>query len=967
MRKKYLLLVLFFTISTILPASGSLPSFPDQERISSYFSNGEGPGCLTSSEFTYHDETARWDCLANNEGFTLSADEDGFFYFNPDESSLSFKIQGIGRNQYLLKPEPGEITISGYTIKSIHLGFTEWYVISGNEIEHGMDIKYAPPGEGKLIVAFKISGDFTPVITDNKDTVYFVDDNGLTYSYGDILAWDSSGNILNSGFNLSENTLYWEIDDSNAQYPVTIDPVMKYVETISASDGASNDQFGYSTDQSGLNAIIGAYKAGTGGQAYVFKNDGADNWNQVAILTASDASANDKFGYSSSISGNYAVAGAYSSDIPGKSDAGQAYIFKNDGADNWNQIAILNASNASVIGEFGSSVSINNNYILVGAKNATAGTNIGQAYIFKKDGADNWNQVAILNASDAATGDSFGYSAHLSGNYAIIGAGNADLPGKSNAGEAYIFKNDGADNWNQVAILNASDAAEEDIFGSSVSIDADTGYSIVGARNASDGRQYAGQAYIFRNDGADNWNQVAILNASTDSFQGDLFGSSVTLDGDYAVTGAYKVDIPELDENGRVYIFRNDGADNWNRIGTIQHPHLTAFDTTTVVKYFGIAASIEGTKLIIGAHAINAKGEAFIFDFENPLFTSIAPETGMNNNNSVPATIIGNYFFRQPEISVKLQNGAEEIPATGIEISTNNNQINCTFNICGATSGAWDVVITNADGSTTTSPGAFTITAVPEPDPTAVATSGGETSSGGGSNTDTGVGAAKNLNAGDTTSFNFEGKGAVYDLSVKVSEDTPSLMVTVKSQSYLPSSVNAPDTEIYEYEDVTTYHTDASDISGGTFEFRVSKSWVSAKGYTMADVVMLHYTNNEWMSLPTEFVREEGGYYYYTAETPSFSWFAIGIGEGETILPEATPKATQVETSVPAAETNMPVQTAANEPASLTDTPYLKQDDTILPVFLIIGVIIGVLVLAAVVWQIKQREEYPDWWDENQK
>ena len=145
-----------------------------------------------------------------------------------------------------------------------------------------------------------------------------------------------------------------------------------------------------------------------------------------------------------------------------------------------------------------------------------------------------WKRVA----SDAQNLDLLGYSVGLSGDYAVAGAQYVD-DGGTNRGAAYVFERNygGNNNWGQVAKLVASDAADSDIFGRSVAIDGD--YVVVGAFLEDGGGTDRGAAYVFyRNQGGtDNWGEVAKLTAS-DAQDGDEFGNSVAIDGDYVVVGA---------------------------------------------------------------------------------------------------------------------------------------------------------------------------------------------------------------------------------------------------------------------------------------------------------------------------------------------------------------------------------------------------------------------------------------------
>ena len=77
---------------------------------------------------------------------------------------------------------------------------------------------------------------------------------------------------------------------------------------------------------SGDTAVIGAYKDDDGGSgsgsAYAFVRTGT-SWSQQAKLTASDAAANDKFGYSVAVVGDTAVIGKrYYDDYGGSTDSG---------------------------------------------------------------------------------------------------------------------------------------------------------------------------------------------------------------------------------------------------------------------------------------------------------------------------------------------------------------------------------------------------------------------------------------------------------------------------------------------------------------------------------------------------------------------------------------------------------------------------------------------------------------------
>jgi hypothetical protein len=310
---------------------------------------------------------------------------------------------------------------------------------------------------------------------------------------------------------------------------------------------------------------VGAYgdnDAGSdSGSAYVFcrNQGGADNWGQVAKLTASDVAAGDEFGRAVSIDGDTAVIGARGDDDAG-SRSGSAYVFYRDqgGADNWGQVAKLTASDAAAGDEFGYVVSISGDTAIVGAPLHDGGeSNSGSAYVFYRDqgGADNWGEAPNLVASDDNAGDYFGVAVSVNGDTAIIGAFEDD-DGGTDSGSAYVLQRNpsGAGSvWEPAAKLAASDAAAEDYFGWAVSIDRDM--AVVGAYGDNAAATDCGSAYLFlRNQGgADNWGQVAKLNAS-DAEASDVFGHAVSISGGTAIVGAFRDDDGGAN-SGSAYLF----------------------------------------------------------------------------------------------------------------------------------------------------------------------------------------------------------------------------------------------------------------------------------------------------------------------------------------------------------------------------------------------------------------------------
>ncbi len=271
---------------------------------------------------------------------------------------------------------------------------------------------------------------------------------------------------------------------------------------------------------------------------------------EQAKLTASDGAMVDQFGSSVSISGDYCLVGAYGDDDNGMG-SGSAYIFKRDGT-SWIEQPKLTASDGAASDNFGSSVSIDGDYAIVGAEyDDDKGDDSGSAYIFKRDGTD-WTEQGKLTGYDGAAGDLFGNSVSISGDYCLVGALRDDDRGE-NSGSVYIYKRDGT-SWTEQAKLTASDGSGLEEFGCSVSISG--GHCVVGADQDDDNGLNSGSAYLFSRDET-NWTEQAKLLPS-DGDADDYFGNSVSIDGDYYVAGAYR------DENmgwwmpGSAYVFSHE-------------------------------------------------------------------------------------------------------------------------------------------------------------------------------------------------------------------------------------------------------------------------------------------------------------------------------------------------------------------------------------------------------------------------
>ena len=361
----------------------------------------------------------------------------------------------------------------------------------------------------------------------------------LWLRYSDMYAADARHTPLPVHLAVVDGHIRLSVDAAHAAYPITIDPlVWTLQQQLQGSDTAANDLFGRPVAISGSTAVVGAFAAtlpgkSGAGAAYVFVRAGSA-WTQQQKLTASDAAADAAFGYAVAVAGDTAIVGAPGATSGGKSGAGAAYVFTRSGM-TWTQQQRLAAADAATDDNLGDSVTIDGDTVVVGADYADgAGTaDSGAAYVFTRTGTT-WSPQQKLSASDGSDSDHLGQVVSLSGNSVVLGAPYADQAGKTSAGAAYVFTRTGT-TWSQQQKLAASDAAVGDSLGSAVALGGNTLF--VGAPNADvGGKADAGAAYVFTRTGA-TWTQAQKLVADTPA-AADTFGDALAFAGSNALVGA---------------------------------------------------------------------------------------------------------------------------------------------------------------------------------------------------------------------------------------------------------------------------------------------------------------------------------------------------------------------------------------------------------------------------------------------
>ena len=278
---------------------------------------------------------------------------------------------------------------------------TEWYINTAAGLEQGFTLESAPgerrDGE-RLRVVLALEGDLRAQAVDGGQALEFTDGAWQPVPrYDHLVVRDARGRELEARMAVrmegGEAEAWLEVDDRGAVWPVTIDPTFTQQQKLEAGDAAAGDLFGHSVAISGETVVLGAPQdASAQGSAYVFVRSGGV-WSHQQKLVASDAAADDQFGTSVTISGETIVIGAPRDNGAAGSDQGSAYVFVRSGGV-WSQQEKLVASDAAANDQFGYSVAISGATAVVGAPldDRGAGSDQGSAYLFVRVGVGTWIQ-----------------------------------------------------------------------------------------------------------------------------------------------------------------------------------------------------------------------------------------------------------------------------------------------------------------------------------------------------------------------------------------------------------------------------------------------------------------------------------------------------------------------------------------------------------------------------------------------
>jgi hypothetical protein len=409
-------------------------------------------------------------------------------------------------------------------------------------------------------------------------------------------------------------------------------------------------------------AIVGAVTRDRGGLVFAFYNDGAGKfYPDPSPLTGGQQYLNDFFGWSVSVYGRSVAVGAHMSysELDLNPAVGVVYVFlhlssgyvvesmlrstRSQTRDNRNQDSVI----TPIYDNFGWSVSLLDDALVVGAYgDDDRGISSGAVYTFSRvTGAHfSWSSTQKIYAPDGAAYDAFGWSVSGYGNITAVGAYGDSTVDSPAAGSVYVFQRKTTfagrlyvSRWSCVAKLVPSDGGTNDFFGWSVSTWDRT--IVVGSRNWATAESFDGlpngavytYSYSTTNliEGRGVWSSEQKLLPPDSSTRN--FGTSLSVQEDGLVVGAYGSGEVYSMDSGRAYVFKAlreeipiyEGEDRIGTFFSTQWVSGKQLSPNTTEKHieFGYSVAMWGDVALVGALLASGKAEdsGVVFSFVKSL------------------------------------------------------------------------------------------------------------------------------------------------------------------------------------------------------------------------------------------------------------------------------------------------------------------------------------------------------------
>ncbi len=334
-------------------------------------------------------------------------------------------------------------------------------------------------------------------------------------------------------------------------------------------------------------------------------------WMPVANLTASDGVLGDQFGASVALSGDDIVVGAY---WQLERQQGAVYHYRRPST-GWVDMTetqkLVGPDDGLMYHFFGFSVAIAEDVLIVGRDGANH--TAGDVRLFTRPRYDEpWLPFSTGIRPDWVAGDvQFGHSVAIDpcGTSVVIGA-PYDSSTAFYAGAASVWTlTDGV--WAEQQKIVPNSETENANFGRAVAISGDT--IAIGAENDNDINICSGAVYIYVRSGTE-WTMQAKLHAF-DGVAWHFFGNKLALHRDTLIVGTYRDATQGKVGAGAAYVFHRRG-DTWAHVAKV-------YGTPTTKGRMGMSVAVSGSTIAIGAPGVNNTGTVYMQSMISPAANGI--------------------------------------------------------------------------------------------------------------------------------------------------------------------------------------------------------------------------------------------------------------------------------------------------------------------------------------------------------
>ena len=343
----------------------------------------------------------------------------------------------------------------------------------------------------------------------------------------------------------------------------------------------------------------------------------AQSYTETQKTVPTDRNKVNHFGQAVALFGPYAAIAAPlqndSSKIPVANAVGAVYLFEQDSSDNWIQVQKIRPTDAKAQDNFGHSLSLWKNVLMVGvpqhAFDDTSGNRqslAGAVYCYVRSDSGRWNLAQKIVANDRRAGQSFGWDVALKGKRMMVGAytDNRDAKRRNNllaAGSAYFFEQDSSGMWVQSQKISASDRKANARFG--YAVDFSGKHALVGApwettdTVGSSILRESGAVYFYGKDTSQSWTELHKITASDRAID-DQFGYDVGLFNDQLIVSSpFKRNISiGTDRAGKLYFLSYK-----NNVITETKSFYASDIVSNCRTYYGLSLDIENNRATVSS------------------------------------------------------------------------------------------------------------------------------------------------------------------------------------------------------------------------------------------------------------------------------------------------------------------------------------------------------------------------------